>query len=69
MFGCKILGQQMTGDESRKLKVRDRVCWQKDEADRGTVTETNWAGVTVRWDNRGEQTILHNDMGQVEKAQ
>jgi hypothetical protein len=68
MFGCKILGQQMTGDESRKLKVRDRVCWKKDEADRGTITETNWAGITVRWDNRGEQTILHNDMGQVEKT-
>jgi len=34
--------------------------------DQGTVTETNWAGVTVKWDNRSEQAILHNDMAQVE---
>lgn len=24
------------------------------------VTETNWAGVTIKWDNRGEQAIRHN---------
>lgn len=59
----------MTGAQSRALKVGDRVCWQEDHADKGVVTETNWAGVTVRWDNRGEQTILHNDMGQIEKTQ
>jgi hypothetical protein len=35
----------MSGDESRKLKVGDKVRWQKDQADQGTVTETNWAGV------------------------
>jgi hypothetical protein len=34
--------------------------------DQGTVTETNWAGDTVKWDNRSEQAILHNDMAQVE---
>jgi hypothetical protein len=58
----------MTGEQSRQLKVRDRVCWQKDEADQGTVMEANWAGVRVRWDNRGEQTILHNDMASVDQA-
>jgi hypothetical protein len=58
----------MTGDESRKLKVGAKVRWQKDQADQGIVTETNWAGVTVKWDNRGEQVILHNDMAQVERA-
>jgi hypothetical protein len=56
----------MTGAQSRSLRVGDRICWQSDQADRGTVTDTNWAGVTVKWDNRGEQAILHNDMGQVE---
>jgi hypothetical protein len=56
----------MTGDQSRLLKVGDRVCWQNDGRDQGTVTETNWAGVTIKWDNRAEQTILHNDMRQVE---
>jgi hypothetical protein len=58
----------MTGAQSRALKVGNRVCWQKDEADQGVVTETNWAGITVRWYNRGEQTILHNDMGQIERV-
>ena len=57
----------MTGDQSRFLTVGDRVCWQNDQADQGTVTEKNWAGVTIKWDNRSEQAILHNDMAQVER--
>jgi hypothetical protein len=36
--------------------------------DLGTITETNWAGVTIKWDNRSVQTILHNDMAQVERV-
>jgi hypothetical protein len=59
---------KMTGDQSRLLKIGDRVCWQNNQADQGTVTEKNWAGVTVKWDNRGEQAILHNDMAQVERV-
>jgi hypothetical protein len=57
----------VTGDQSRTLSVGDRVCWQNDQADQGTVTEKNWAGVTIKWDNRGERAILHNDMAQVER--
>jgi hypothetical protein len=58
----------MTGDQSRTLSVGDRVCWHADKNDLGTVTEKNWAGVTIKWDNRGEQTILHNDMAQIARA-
>jgi hypothetical protein len=58
----------MTGEQSRLLKVGDKVRWQKDEADQGTVSETNWAGLTVQWDNCGEQAILHNDMGPMERV-
>jgi hypothetical protein len=58
----------MTGDQSRTLSVGERVCWQNDGRDQGTVTETNWAGVNIKWDNRAEQTILHNDMRQVERV-
>jgi hypothetical protein len=58
----------MTDEQSRALKVGDRVCWQKDEADQGVVTEANWAGVTIKWNDRGEQTILHNDMAQIERV-
>ena len=55
----------MTGDLSRLLTVGDRVCWNADILDQGTVIEKNWAGVTIQWDNRSEQAILHNDMGEV----
>ncbi|MEO6382142.1 MAG: hypothetical protein ABI273_17585 [Lacunisphaera sp.] len=58
----------MTGTESRLLKVGDRVFWNADKNDAGTVTETDWAGVVIRWDNRQEQHILHNDMSAVTKA-
>jgi hypothetical protein len=54
---------RMTGEQSRRLKVGDKVCWQNDQADRGTVTERNWSGLTIKWDSRGEQRVLHNDMG------
>jgi hypothetical protein len=36
--------------------------------DLGTVTETNWAGVTIKWDSRSVQAILHNDMAYVERV-
>lgn len=58
----------MTGDQSRALIVGDRVRWNNDTNDQGTVSEKNWAGVIVKWDNRGEQAILHNDMILVERA-
>jgi hypothetical protein len=58
----------MTGEQSRLLKVGDRLLWQNDQADSGTVTETNWAAVTVRWDSRTEQAIQHNDMGSLERV-
>lgn len=55
----------MTGAQSRTLQAGDRVRWRDDSSDVGTVTEAGWAGVTIKWDNRGEQSILHNDMGDV----
>ena len=55
----------MTGEQSRLLQVGGKVCWQNDQADRGTVTETSWSGLTIKWDNRSQQEILHNDMAQV----
>jgi hypothetical protein len=52
----------MTGSQSRLLNVGARVCWRGDKNDLGTVSETNWAGVTLKWDNRSQQSVLHNDM-------
>ena len=55
----------MTGDQSRGLSVGARVCWGDDVNDRGTITERNWSGVTLRWDNRDNQSVSHNDMKMV----
>jgi hypothetical protein len=55
----------MTGEQSRLLKIGDRVSWGATTSDLGIVTEKNWAGITVKWDNRSQQEILHNDMAQV----
>ena len=55
----------MTGDQSRALRVGGRVYWGEDKNDRGTVTEQNWSGATLKWDSRDEQPVLHNDMEMV----
>ena len=54
--------------QSRLLDVGTRVCWRDDKNDQGTVTETNWSGVTLKWDNRSQQSVLHNDMACVGMA-
>jgi len=55
----------MTGDESRKLKVGDRVRWKGDAANQGTVRGTSWSGVTIDWDDGDSTSVSHNDMAQV----
>jgi hypothetical protein len=50
------------GSQSRSLDVGARVYWRDDKNDQATVTEKNWAGVTLKWDNRSQQAVLHNDM-------
>jgi hypothetical protein len=57
---------EMTGDQSRLLKVGDRVCWNTDKNDQGTVTGNEWSGVTIDWDNGRISSIHHNDMVQIE---
>jgi hypothetical protein len=52
----------MTGSQSRLLNIGARVCWRDDKNDQGTITETDWSGVTLKWDSRSQQSILHNDM-------
>jgi hypothetical protein len=53
---------KMTGEESRKLKPGDRVFWQGDVKNQGTVKGTSWSGVTVDWDDGDKTSISHNDM-------
>ena len=57
----------MTGSESRMLQIGARVYWNEDKSDSGIVSGKDWSGVSIMWDSRGEQKILHNDMGPVTK--
>ena len=53
----------MTGRESRSPVIGARVIWHGDSKDAGTITEMDWAGVVIKWDNRDQQKILHNAYG------
>ena len=58
----------MTGEQSRKLKVGDRVTWTNSETDRGTVTAIDWSGVTIKWGAAPDVLIRHNDMASVTRV-
>jgi hypothetical protein len=62
------VGEEMTGEQSRLLKVGDRVQWDKSLTDRGTISEVDWRGVTIKWDDGRVNSIFHNDMAQVERV-
>jgi hypothetical protein len=38
-------------DTRRLANVGARVCWNDDQADQGTITENDWSGVEIVWDN------------------
>ncbi len=58
----------MTGEQSRELRVGDRVCWDNSTADRGTVSDVDWRGVTIKWDDGHTNSVSHNDMARVERV-
>jgi hypothetical protein len=58
----------MTGEQSRQLKVADRVCWEKIITDLGTIVGVTWSGVTIKWDDGHTVSVQHNDMTKVERA-
>ena len=57
----------MTGDQSRALKVGDRVRWGASITDLGTVIGTSWSEVTISWDDGEASSVSHNDMARVER--
>jgi hypothetical protein len=59
---------KMTGEESRKLKPGDRVLWQGDLKNKGTVKGTSWSGVTIDWDDGDSTSVSHNDMREVNRT-
>lgn len=58
----------MTGEQSRLLKVGDRVKWDDSLTDRGTVIDVDWRGVTIKWDDGHANTLFHNEMAHVERV-
>ena len=58
----------MTGDQSRLLKVGDRVRWNDSATDVGTVIATAWSDVTISWDDGHTASIQHNDIARVERV-
>lgn len=56
----------MTGEQSRLLRLGDRVCWEGSATDLGTVVGMAWSGVTIDWDDGHTSSVRHNDMAQVE---
>ena len=60
---------EMTGGQSKTLKVGDRACWNTSTTDLGTIVGTAWNGVSINWDDGHSTSIQHNDMGQVERVE
>ena len=58
----------MTGEQSRQLKVGNRVCWATSTTDLGSVIGTSWSAVIIEWDDGLTASIEHNDMVRVERA-
>jgi small-conductance mechanosensitive channel len=58
----------MTGDQSRFLKVGDRVCWGATTTDLGTIIGTTWNSVIIDGDDGHTTSIQHNDMAKVERV-
>jgi hypothetical protein len=66
--GIKTGGMKMTGEQSRGLKVGDRVCWGVTITDLGTVVGTSWSEVAITWDDGEASSVSHNDMAKVERV-
>ncbi len=58
----------MKAEQSRNLKIGQRVAWHDSAADQGTITTNDWSGVEIAWDNGKNQFFHHNNMGEVEVA-
>jgi hypothetical protein len=57
----------MNGEQSRLLKVGDKVCWAATTNDLGIVVGTSWSEVTIDWDDGESNSVSHNDMRQIER--
>ena len=58
----------MNGEQSRLLKVGDKVCWAATTTDLGVVVGTSWSEVTIDWDDGESNSVSHNDMARIERV-
>jgi hypothetical protein len=58
----------MTGEQSRQLRVGDRVCWDQSITDLGNVVAVAWSDVTIKWDDGRTTSLQRSDMTKVERA-
>jgi hypothetical protein len=58
----------MTSEQSRLLRIGDRVHWGGATTDQGTISAVDWTGVTIKWDTGDSTTLFHNDMARVERV-
>jgi hypothetical protein len=55
----------MTPEQSKKLKVGDRVCFNDNTADRGKVSAILARYVTIKWDDGHQSFTGHKEMRRV----
>jgi len=60
------LHRDMTSKQSRQLKVGDRVCFNGEQADSGTVTAIEHRFVIIKWQDGHKSYTGHGDMNRVE---
>jgi hypothetical protein len=56
----------MTTEQSKNLKIGTRVCFNGDQADRGTVTATHARYLTIKWADGHQSFTGHDEMKRVE---
>lgn len=58
----------MKSEQSKKLKVGDRVRYFSNEGDHGTVVDAQFRYVTIKWDDGHKSFTGHNEMQRVERT-
>jgi hypothetical protein len=63
-----MASRKMPPEQSKKLKVGARVCFNGYDTDSGTVKATNANYVTIKWDDGHRSFTGHKGMKRVELA-
>lgn len=60
--------ERMSPEQSRLLRLGQRLTWQGDRNDEGIVAELDWTGVRIHWCDGKTSFHHHNDMRNIEVA-